>query len=338
MKQDISEKDLFLQKLLEWEDMFGTMVTVHDKDFNIIMANKSAEKILGLPFSEIKEKKCFFNYHGTSSPPDGCPSCECLKTKEPAAFEFYEPYLNMHLEIRAIPQLNGKGDIAGLIHVVRDITERKEMEKKIKASLEEKEILLSEIHHRVGNSLQVIYGLLNIQTDFIKDQKSIDIFKGCQNKIMSMSLVHRMLYRSKDFAHIDFHDYISKLAQKLFESYNVSSDRVALRINVDDVRIGVNTAIPCGMIMNELISNSLIHAFPEGRKGEIYIELQSLNGNMYELVVGDDGIGLPADLDFRQSDTLGFKSIVSYEMNGTWGKFQLARSKGTEFRIKFKDR
>jgi two-component sensor histidine kinase len=212
------------------------------------------------------------------------------------------------------------------------------MEKQIKASLKEKEILLSEIHHRVGNSLQVIYGLLNIQSDFIKDKKRIEIFKGCQNRIMSMSLVHKTIYRSKDFTHIDFHDYVNKLADKLFQSYKVSTEKVTLKIDVDDIPMGVDTAIPCGLIINELVSNSLTHAFPDGKAGELKIELLSLNDNMFELVVGDNGVGLPEDLDFRKTETLGFKTLTSYEMNGSWGKFQLNRLNGTEFRIKFKNK
>jgi len=103
MKNDMYPEELFLRKMLDWEDIFDTMVTVHDRDFNIIMANKSAEKILGLSFSKIKEKKCFFSYHGTERPPEGCPSCKCLKTKKPTVFESYESHLNMFLEVRVIP-------------------------------------------------------------------------------------------------------------------------------------------------------------------------------------------------------------------------------------------
>jgi two-component sensor histidine kinase len=338
MKNNIYSKELFLQRLLDWEDIFDTMVTVHDKDFNIIMANKSAEKILGRPFLEISKEKCYFTYHGTDSPPEGCPSCECLKTKKPTAFEFHEPHLNMFLEIKVIPRLDNNGEINGLIHVVRDITERKEMEKKIKASLKEKEVLLSEIHHRVGNSLQVIYGLLNIQSDFIEDKKCIDVFRGCQNRIMSMSLVHKTIYKSKDFTRINFHDYISRLTAKLFQSFDTDTDNSALRIDVDDEYIAVDTAIPCGLIINELVSNSLKHAFPDGRKGEIKIELHTADENTFELVVSDNGIGIPEDMDVRNAGTLGFKTLFSYEGIGNWGKFELKRDNGTEFRIRFQDK
>ncbi|MEN8262307.1 MAG: histidine kinase dimerization/phosphoacceptor domain -containing protein [Nitrospirota bacterium] len=338
MKNDDYSKDIFLQKMLEWEDLFDTMVTVHDKDFNIIMANKSAEKILGRPFIQISREKCYASYHGKDSPPEGCASCECLKTRKPAVFESYEPHLKMFLEIRAIPRLNGNGEIKGLIHVVRDITDRKEMEKKIKSSLKEKEVLLSEIHHRVGNSLQVIYGLLNIQSDSIDDKKCIDVFKGCQNRIISMALVHRTIYKSKDFTHINFHEYISKLTENLYQSFNVSTDDVSLRINVDDVSIAVDTAIPCGLIISELVSNSLKHAFPDGRNGEIRIELHPVDEKIFELIVGDNGAGISADIDVRNTDTLGFKTLFSYEGSSNWGKFELNRENGTEFRIRFKDK
>ncbi len=338
MKNNIYPEELFLKQILDWEDMFDTMVTVHDKDFNILMANKSAERLLGRPFSEISKGKCYFNYHGTNSPPEGCPSCKCIKTKQPAMFEFHEPHLKMFLETRVIPRMDNNGEINGLIHVVRDMTERKEMEEQIKVSLAEKEILLSEIHHRVGNSLQVIYGLLNLQSDSIEDKKYIDIFRGCQNRIWLMSLVHETIYNSKDFTHIDFHDYVIKLVNKLFQAFEVDTENVTLKLNVEDVSIGVDTAIPCGLIINELVSNSLKHAFPDGRKGEIRIELHPVNENTLELLVGDNGVGIPEDIDVRNTSTLGFKTIFSYEGSYNWSKFELDRESGTEFRIRFKNK
>jgi two-component sensor histidine kinase len=190
----------------------------------------------------------------------------------------------------------------------------------------------------VGNSLQVIYGLLNIQSDSIDDKKCIDVFKGCQNRIISMALVHKTIYKSKDFTHIDFHEYISKLTENLYQSFNVSTDDVSLRINVDDVSIAVDTAIPCGLIITELVSNSLKHAFPDGRTGEIRIELHPVDEKTFELIVGDNGAGISKDIDVRNTDTLGFKTLFSYEDSSNWGKFELNRENGTEFRIRFKDK
>ena len=130
--KDNSTEELILQALLDWEDNFNTMVTVHDKDFNILRANKSAEKILGMSFSEIEKRKCFKNYHGKDCPPEGCPSCECLKTEKPAIFEMFEPHLNMFIEIKVIPRFDRNNQFVGLIHVVRDITDRKKAEEELK--------------------------------------------------------------------------------------------------------------------------------------------------------------------------------------------------------------
>lgn len=334
--KDKSSEELILQAMLDWEDNFNTMVTVHDKDFNIIRANKSAEKILGIPFSEIRRKKCFKNYHGKDHPPEGCPSCECLKTEKPTVFEMFEPHLNKFLEIRVLPRFDSNDELEGLIHIVRDITERKIMGERIKASLKEKDLLLKEIHHRVGNNLQVIYSLLHMQSAYIKDKKSLDIFKGCQDRLMSMSLIHKTLYKSKDLTYIDFHDYINKLANRLYHSYGVSTDRVALKINADNVPLGIDTAIPYGLVISELVSNSLKHAFPEGREGEIRIILRSSDKNEYELIVSDNGIGMPENFDFRNTETLGFKIVIIFGEENRKGKIELNRNEGTEFLIKFK--
>jgi two-component sensor histidine kinase len=153
---------------------------------------------------------------------------------------------------------------------------------------------------------------------------------------MSMSLVHKTLFRSADLTQINFHDYINKLVDTLFNRYDVDPDRIALKIDAEDVSIGLETAIPCGLIVNELVSNSLRHAFPEGRKGELRIGLHVIDGNEYELIISDDGIGLPEGLDFRSAQSLGFRTVASFEKSGPLGEFVLNRTGGTEFRIKFR--
>ncbi len=217
----------------------------------------------------------------------------------------------------------------------REIAERKMAEEKIRTSLREKELLIKEVHHRVKNNLQVICSLLNLQSDYIKDDKAIEIFRESQNRVKSMAIIHEKLYKSKDLASIDFADYARALAADLFKSYRSTSGRVQLRMNVQDVFLGIDTAIPLGLIINELLSNALKHAFPEGRDGEIQIDLLR-KGAGFELVVGDNGIGFPEDLDFRNTESLGLQLVVTLtdQLKGT---IELDRTRGTEFRIAFSE-
>lgn len=216
-----------------------------------------------------------------------------------------------------------------------EIIVRKRMEEKIKASLKEKEVLLKEVHHRVKNNMQVIYGLFDIQSDYIKDQQCLDILKSCKNQIISMALVHKTLYKSRDLANIDFHEYIDSLAKRLFQSYGVSTDRIKLKIDIDNVSFGVDASMRCGLIISELVSNSLKYAFPEDKEGEIKIALHSKNRNKLELTVSDNGIGLPEDLDIKKTETLGLKMVDIFVEDMLKGKTELNRTGGTEYRITF---
>ena len=215
--------------------------------------------------------------------------------------------------------------------------ERKRMEEQIKASLREKEMLLREIHHRVKNNMQLISSLLRLQSGYIKDKKYIEMLKESQNRIRSMAFIHEKLYQSKDLANIDFNGYIKNLADDLFRSYGASIS-IALKTDIEGVSLEIDTAIPCGLIINELVSNSLKHAFPEDREGEIKIALRRTDRNEVELVVSDDGIGIPEDLDFRNTESLGLQLVTSLAESQLQGKTELNRAKGTEFRIKFKER
>jgi len=220
----------------------------------------------------------------------------------------------------------------------RLLDEMRRAEDQIKASLQEKEVLLKEIHHRVKNNLQVIYSLLRLQSAHIKDKHDLEIFKESRNRVMSMAFVHEKLYQSEDLAMIDFAEYSRKLATSLFHSYAAYPEIIALEINVEDVFLGIDNAIPCGLIINELVSNCLKHAFPKGKKGKIRVELRSDKdlhaGDKFTLTVSDDGIGFPKDLDFRNADTLGLQ-LVTTLVKQLKGTIELDRDGGTEFKITF---
>jgi two-component sensor histidine kinase len=228
-----------------------------------------------------------------------------------------------------------KGEVEAILGIVRDVTERKKTEKKIKSSLKEKEVLLREIHHRVKNNLQIVSSLLNLQSQYIKDKLCADMLKESQNRIRSMALIHEKLYQSEDLASIKADEYIGSLVHGLHRSYVTRTDRITLTIDVEDIPLRVDTAIPCGLIINELVSNSFKHAFPRG-KGEIKVLLHSLNGDI-ELLVADNGIGLPEDIDFRTTETLGLRLVAMLAEDQLNGEIELNRMEGTAFHIRFKE-
>jgi len=219
---------------------------------------------------------------------------------------------------------------------IHDITMGKEAHEQTRASLREKDILLQEIHHRVKNNMQIISSLLKLQSKYIKEKKYRVLFEESQNMIRSMSLIHEKLYNSRDLSRIDFKDYINDLVNNLFRSYDVNGSAIRSRINIEDISPGMDMAIPCGLIINELVTNSLKYAFPDGRKGEINIDFRQNNSNMYELFVGDNGVGISNDLDINNTDSLGLRLVTMLVNDQLEGDIDLMRNNGTKFIIKFK--
>ncbi len=212
--------------------------------------------------------------------------------------------------------------------------ERQQHEERLEASLREKEAMLKEIHHRVKNNLQVISSLLNLQASQTQDAQICNIFQDSQTRIRSMALIHEKLYQTRDLARVDFGEYIQNLAAYLFRSYQISAGQVALNVKATDIFLDINIAVPCGLIINELISNALKHAFPGGRPGEIWIEWQAVGERQLILTVGDNGVGFPASLDFQQTPSLGLQ-LVNTLVEQLEGTIDLKRNGGTEFTIAF---
>ncbi|MDP3065240.1 MAG: histidine kinase dimerization/phosphoacceptor domain -containing protein [Methanobacteriaceae archaeon] len=211
--------------------------------------------------------------------------------------------------------------------------QNKRAEDQIKNSLREKEVLLQEINHRVKNNMQIISSLLSLQSEYL-DAETVAILKGSQNRLRSMAIIHEKLYQSRDFSRINFAEYIEKLVNDLFYSYGVDKERIKPLILVDDVNLGIETAIPCGLIVNELVSNSLKYAFPNGG-GELLVELNHIDDD-FQLTVADKGVGLPVDLDISENPSLGLKlvELLVIQLNG---EFFIDRSEGTAFIIRFKE-
>jgi two-component sensor histidine kinase len=235
--------------------------------------------------------------------------------------------------VTAVAVHDDEGEIKYYDGIVEDITERKKAEDKIERALREKEVLLREIHHRVKNNMQIISSMLNLQSRHIYDERDLGILQDSRNRIKSMSFIHEKLYKAKDLARVDFGEYSKSLSTHLFQFYGVNPANVKLSLDVNDALLDVNTAIPTGLIINELISNSLKHAFPDGRKGTINIGFccdKKRDG--FTVVVKDDGVGLPKDMDIKTTETFGLQlvKILAKQLNGT---IELDRSNGTAFKI-----
>lgn len=235
----------------------------------------------------------------------------------------------VHGEARLIKDTRGTPLL--LQGVAFDITETKRAEEVARASLREKETLLKEIHHRVKNNLQVTSSLLRLQAERVQDEAAKRALRESQGRIRTMALVHELLYRSKDLSSVDLGEYIRDLTRQLLRSHAVEPSIVRVESKLAPVPLPIDIAVPCGLILNELVSNALKHAFPGGRHGTIYIELQP--GEAFnDLVVRDDGVGMPTDVDFSKALTLGMQLIRTLA-DQIDGKLVMRTNGGTEVRI-----
>jgi PAS domain S-box-containing protein len=223
-----------------------------------------------------------------------------------------------------------------MLIVVRDITRRKAAEETARTALREKEALLREIHHRVKNNMQIISSLFSLQIKQTRNDECREILKAGQNRIRAMSVVHEKLYKASDLSRIDLDSYIKNLAVHLFSTVLADPGQVRLETSLDKVTLDINSAVPCGLILNELISNALRHGFPGGRKGKIRIGLKRGPEDGIVLQVADDGIGFPAGIDFRQSAGFGLQ-IVCLLVDQLEASIEMVRTNGTAFTVAFRE-
>lgn len=234
------------------------------------------------------------------------------------------------------PLFEADGSLAGLVGISRDITQRKKNEEELRQLLQEKEILLREINHRVKNNMQVISSLLSLQAQKLADNQAARALKECQERIRSMALVHDMLYQQRAFHRIEFSSYLRLLSSHLFHAYKADSSLLQLRVEAEEIHFNLNTAIPCGLIINELVTNALQHAFLPGQRGEIIVKLERAEDKRFILTVKDNGRGLPADFDLNHSESLGLE-IVKILVNQLGGSLRVTTAPGTEFQIIFEE-
>ena len=223
--------------------------------------------------------------------------------------------------------------LQGVFAAARDVTERKSANDKLKNALNEKEMLLKEVYHRVKNNLQVVSSLINLQAKNVSNEATLELLKQSADRIKAMALLHEKLYQSKDLTRIDFNEYIHSLVDHLLFSYGGHSGKIKISMSIDEVFFDVDTAIPCGLIINELLSNALQHAFPDDRHGEIGITFTQDLGE-FILVITDNGIGFPTDLDYKKSASLGLQ-LVATLTNQLNGHMALDQTDGSTFTIRF---
>ncbi len=342
---DITEQKKTQLRMLETETKLSAIlknlpkVVIYQSGLSNDFISDNIEEMIGYTPAEVLKSKYFFgsimhpedllsvknsisNWHKTGD--EGILNMEFRVKKKNSDFIWIEDHM---FKVK----VNEKDSY--LSGILIDITERKLAEQKISRSLKEKELLLKEIHHRVKNNLQVVSSLLKLQSGYVKDESSLDLLIDSQNRVRSMALVHQKLYQSKDFSEIDFPEYIRQLSEHLINVFKAKSGDVEIKLNSEDVNIGIDLAIPCGLILNELISNSLKYAFPGGRKGMINIDLKSVEEN-YEIMIADNGIGFPKEINYKETKSLGLQ-LVNTLVGQIDGTITMENVIGTAFRIKF---
>jgi PAS domain S-box-containing protein len=236
------------------------------------------------------------------------------------------------LEMRHYPHRNTQGEVTHCVIVGLDVTDRRTAEDRARATLKEKDVQLKEIHHRVKNNLQVISSLLNLQQNTVSSKESRDLLRESQSRIRSMGLIHEQLYQSDTPGAILLEEYVRSLTRELFRSYGASG--ISLTLEIEELRLSAETMVPCGLVINELVSNALKHAFPAGRTGTIHCRAMRTSKDRVALSVADDGVGLPGDLDVRTTSTLGFQ-LVNMLVKQLRGTMDIVRGDGTTFLITF---
>jgi two-component sensor histidine kinase len=223
-----------------------------------------------------------------------------------------------------------------LIARVSVLIQTRSLSLQVNQLMEDKEMLIKEIHHRVKNNLMIIASLLNMQSYYIKDEEAKAYFKESENRAQSMALIHERLYRTGDLQNVELGDYITSLAKDLFGTYVTNPDKVKMEIEVENVKLHIDSMIPLGLIINEVVTNTLKYAFPEDKTGTLIIKFYK-KGNEFFLTVKDDGVGIPKDFDIEKSDSLGMQLITNLTQQLD-GELEIIKSPGATFNIKFPER
>jgi two-component sensor histidine kinase len=332
--KQLSEKNIELEKLSLVASRTDNAVMVTDSLGRIEWANDAFLRMVGNSNGIIGKNVAAINVYRNVIERIG----EAVEEKKSKIFESnlqpaHQP--ETWISTTLTPIFDEKNDLKELVFVDTNITAGKTLEKQIKSSLHEKDVLLKEIHHRVKNNLQIIISLLNLQSGYIKDEQTLKAVKDGQNRVRSMALVHEKFYQSDELTEINFDEYVEKLCQFLFQSYGDNNDRIKLIVKAEDVAFDMDTAMPCGLLINEIVSNSLKYAFPNDIEGEIKIELKKLPESLILMSISDNGVGISEDINFEKAESLGLQLITALASQLD-GELKILRGTGTEILVSFK--
>jgi len=341
--RDITEQHKSMDALRKSEEKFRNLAEKSpnmifiNKRGRVVYANKKCEEIMGYSVDEFLSPD--FNFFNIIAPE----SKVLIKTsfnhhlrgEEVPPYE-YSLITKQGKRIEAIitTKLIPYDDDTAILGIVTDIGERKKAEERIKLSLKEKEVMLREIHHRVKNNMQIITSLLRLQAGQTNDNNIQKMFHLCQNRIKSMSLIHESLYQSQDLTRINFSDYIQKITTHLLSVYSQKQTDFDIQYDLEDVYLDINRAIPFGLIINELITNALKHAFPKGKPGEIKLKLRQNKSGQVTLKVEDNGIGFPESVNIDKPESLGMQLVydLARQLNGS---VDISSGKGASVTVAF---
>lgn len=341
LQQEMAER-LRAEKALEenekwlstiFENLQAGVIIIDANTHEIVQVNSLAEQLIGLSRDKIEGEIC----HRFICPAavDKCPITDLNQTVDNSERKLINGRGKEIAILKTVVPMN-MADKDYLIESFVDIRQLKKVEGRLKKSLAEKEILLKEIHHRVKNNLQIVSSLLHLQTRQIEDKKTLEVFKESQNRVRSMALIHEKLYASKDLAKIDFRGYAHTLIDELTRSYSINRRNLDLELQLDKIYLSMDSAIPCGLIIHELVANALKHAFPDKmeERGKLLVKMSNEQGNI-RIIVQDNGVGMPESLDVSNAESLGLRLVNVLAQEQLKGKLKIDNTNGTKFQVDF---
>lgn len=331
--KQLTEKNLELEKLSLVASRTDNSVLIADSNGEIEWVNDGFVRMIGLSKEAVNGKKLSeINVYNNIEQE----MKEAITNRHSRIFQSNVTTHNLQniwLSSTLTPIIGDDDVVRKIVVVDTDFTKTKNMQNQIEASLKEKDVLLKEIHHRVKNNLQIIISLLNLQSGYIKDEYTLKAVQDGQNRVRSMALVHEKFYQAEELTEIDFGEYVSKLCQYLYQSYGDKTDRVQLNVTGDHVGLDMDTAMPCGLLVNEIVSNSYKYAFPGNSTGTISIDLKKEDKKV-TIRMSDSGVGLPESFDIDRSESLGMQLIQALTSQLD-GEVKVSREKGTTFEVTF---